>query len=551
MNIGLDLGSTYSILSTYRNELGQIEYLDDNGSVDIPSIVSVDDGGAMFGSYAKDRTGERGVQTYKAFKMLLMEKNEKRLKDRKYDKNHTPKWAAKEFITNLVENSKEAFGDDKIENMVVGAPDIWFEEFETLSSRAVIRDICLGIDGMQKVRVVSEPVLASAYFAYYFQKAKGKPYRGNLLIVDYGGGTLDLSLTEVKSGKDGTAAEIKMLETNGAGENTDRGIGNAGIIYMESLMKRVIKNKTPDLYDDLVDTTAFFKAVDNLEALLKNEAARIENTLKIIDLKHEKKLRTMALRRKIFCGENEYEVTFWDLVDVYNEVIAVVFDEKMEEMITWAREKHNIDVKNLYSENFRIALVGGFGKFALVRRQMMEKFGLSKGKNMGDLREDGISKSVQDRERAISYGAALVAAGEYGICSTAPHSIGIFSVDQATGKETINYMAKYHDEIDLDTPYYLQEYGEDMILQLAGDWADHFVIDHGRGDSKKIKFKAKDKFRKQFENDMEFCAMGVSFGHSDVLTLHLKEYDYFNDRFTGKVVTKDLGIVEDVFDEIK
>ena len=130
--------------------------------------------------------------------MLMMEPDKSLVEYRQYDDAFTPKWAAETFLNEVVFEAEKTFGENTVEQLVVGAPDVWFHNFETLSGRAMVRDICSSIDTVQNVKIVSEPVLASAYFAYNFQKATGQPFDGAILIIDYGGGTLDLSLTEIR-----------------------------------------------------------------------------------------------------------------------------------------------------------------------------------------------------------------------------------------------------------------------------------------------------------------------------------------------------------------
>ena len=78
---------------------------------------------------------------------------------------------------------------------------------------------------------------ASAFFAYNFRQMTKKNFEGNILLVDYGGGTLDITLTNVAA-DDGDSVEIKVLERTGAGENEEGKVGKAGIVYMETVMGR-------------------------------------------------------------------------------------------------------------------------------------------------------------------------------------------------------------------------------------------------------------------------------------------------------------------------
>ena len=225
MNLGIDFGSTYTTVSRYRTDHEVLEAYDTGDGVAIPSVVAVNSNNnkTSTGFVAKARTGKKGFRSFKAFKMLMMEPDKSLVEYRQYDDAFTPKWAAETFLNEVVFEAEKTFGENTVEQLVVGAPDVWFHNFETLSGRAMVRDICSSIDTVQNVKIVSEPVLASAYFAYNFQKATGQPFDGAILIIDYGGGTLDLSLTEIRKGRN-SAYEIKMLESNGAGENTDKHI---------------------------------------------------------------------------------------------------------------------------------------------------------------------------------------------------------------------------------------------------------------------------------------------------------------------------------------
>lgn len=558
MRIGIDFGSTYTTLSRYRVDHGVIEAFEDKGNAYIPTVISLNENNKVhIGGHAKNSTGDEGVRTYKAFKMLLGEKNDDLLRIRQYDSEHTPEWAAGQFMTNLVKKAQSRFKDKNIEKIVVGAPEVWFQKFETLSGRAILRDVCLSMDGVgnESIQIVSEPVLASAYFAYNFQKKCHKAFEGNILIIDYGGGTLDLSLTEIRN-YDSKSAEIRMLESDGAGENTDHSIGNAGIVYMESLLEYVIRKYNPSEADDVIGTSEFYKAVNSLEGELMEASEDIRSliegmSIKRLDKISEKRLKELEeeeMEFSIRCAGHTYEFTYADLVNVYMKVIYPVFEEKMDHMIKLAVEKHHIDVFDKRADGFRIALVGGFGNFYLVRKQMREKFEIS---NTFDRREEDILENEQDCERAISYGAALIASDIFAICNTAPYSMGIIlGIDN----KNVNYMVGYHDKIDLDKPYYLKDTsGEDKYMIMGDGWAKAFVINHGE---KEIRFRLKKEFQKKLENfvhnDFMTFGMGISFSGSDIVTLHIRDYDFYTKKFSDtKQQSFELGKFEEAFEEEK
>lgn len=552
MNLGIDFGSTYTTISRYRTDHQVLEAYDGSDGVLIPSIVSMWQNETWTGRNAKLRTGT-DYRTFKAFKMLMMEQNQSLVEYRQYDDIYTPRWAAETFLNSIVTEAAKTFGEKEIDQLVVGAPDVWFHNFETLSGRAILRDICRSMDGVKDVRIVSEPVLASAYFAYNFERSKGKPFDGSILIIDYGGGTLDLSLTEIRQGTN-NAYEIKMLESNGAGENTEYQIGNAGIVYMETLMADVIRRyETADVADAIIGTSDFYRAVNELEIQLQqgHKTGEIEEIFDIYGSDDLELLEDFKLDKKemIPCGEKKYRVSYADLVRTYDKTIRTIFDEKMDEMIQWAMDEHGIDVYKIKDGKLKIALVGGFGNFYLVRKQMHDKFRFSES----DSREEGIIQNEQDRVRAISYGAALIASGVFETCKTAPYSIGIRST--INGESHTEYMIHYLEEIDLDQPYYItDEQGEKKILCLASDWAEEFVIDYGRGDKGAIRFRAKDEFRDKLtnlvKNEFKTCCFGVSFGESDILRIHVREYDYASGTFAENETVEEIGKFEQAFEQL-
>ena len=90
-------------------------------------------------------------------------------------------------------------------------------------------------------------------------------------------------------------------------------------------------------------------------------------------------------------------------------------------------------------DTFKIALVGGFGNFYLVNRQVEEKFEWSA---LSDKRRTGIINTREDRERAISFGAALLADRIVKIQHTAPYSVGLY-LPTCDNRLNNSYSGKY------------------------------------------------------------------------------------------------------------
>ena len=281
LNIGIDFGSTYTSVSVYRPEIKQLEALTFNqDSPYVPSVAAYNGKKLEFGRSAKLHAGKRGVRVYKAFKMLLTETDEGRLRQRGYDADCPPARIAREFLEDLVRRVLARTGEERVAHLVVGAPEIWFQEVKTIAGRSVLRDICLEIPEIESVQVVSEPAAASAFFSYNYQAITGKAFDGNILLIDYGGGTLDITLTQVMAQTDGEGRqymEIKVLESGGAGENVEGRIGKAGIVYMESVVAEAIR-RAGLLADGREPETdgKFFQAVNALEDELQSRTEEID-----------------------------------------------------------------------------------------------------------------------------------------------------------------------------------------------------------------------------------------------------------------------------------
>lgn len=281
VNLGMDFGSTYTIVSIFREDTQMLEAIVLNqGLPFVPSAVALDNGQYEYGRAAKSRTGKKGVAVYKAFKMLLTETNKEKLRDRGFDEEHTPEQIARIFIESVLRQILKDLQEDRIGKLVVGVPEIWNEGFGTVDGRTIIRNICRSLEFVDKVQVVSEPAAASAFFAHNFYLSTKRNFEGKILLVDYGGGTLDITLTDVIAvgDEEKNSVEIKVLERTGAGENEDREVGKAGIVYMETVMAQaIIRAGAAKNREELLSDGKFYKAVDELEQELQDRTEKIQD----------------------------------------------------------------------------------------------------------------------------------------------------------------------------------------------------------------------------------------------------------------------------------
>ena len=291
-NIGIDFGSTYTTVSAYRNETEKLETVVLGlGTPYIPTIAGGKVGsldGLRYGSAAKGIMGRKDHVLYKAFKMLLTEKKTELLRERGYTEEITPAVVAEKFLTDLIQRVLEHYGEKEIDHVVIGAPEIWFKGVDSLSGRSILRNIFEKMDCVKEVQVVSEPAAASAFFAYNYQTLRNEAYDGHILLIDYGGGTLDITLSKISAGTDSNGKqfmEINVADRQGAGENENGRIGKAGIIYMESLLEEAIRKAGLLEEDEPLETDGkFYKALNELEEEIVNRTTDINSTFEDIGL---------------------------------------------------------------------------------------------------------------------------------------------------------------------------------------------------------------------------------------------------------------------------
>lgn len=538
MKIGIDFGSTYSTFSVYdeRERRARALTLTEDGTVNVPSIVSLEeDGGFDYGKGAKERVGEEDVRIFEAFKMLLIETNKEMLKKRNYDEEYTPGVITEYFLEqNLVQAlERSGTGDKKYEDVVICVPEIWSRGFQTLDGKNLLINILQSERMRSKVeidhvRVVKEPEAASAFFAHNFEKETGEIFNGHLLLIDYGGGTLDITLTEVHSKGDGTM-EICCREDGGAGENhpDEQGngdIGTAGIAYMQNVIRGALcdagilgANEQPDY-----TSPSFQKAVKRLETDLMTKSHQIRREFAsysdLDEILEEEPIEFGALQR--YEGR-KFKVTYQQLYRSYKEIIEQVLRQNIDEINEKVAKRINGNpcTPDMGTRNsFKIALVGGFGTFYLVQRQVEKIYNFS----TSDLRKKNIS--VDNREQAISLGAALIAEGVVTLKKTAQFSIGLFAQDP-DGIRRLHYAIQYHQELETGRPYFIldAETGEPIIYASLNGNVTQFAIgfnpDINEGSLMRISSKMSRKLDALPEYG--FWNVGFSVDENDVLTMHI------------------------------
>ena len=179
--IGIDLGTTNSLAVIYKEGKSE-RILNSLGSYITPSAVSIDDDGQiLIGEAAKDRLISHPDNSASEFKRNMGLRTTVVLAGTSY----TPEELSS-LILKKIKADCEAYLGEPVEEAIISVP-AYFDD----NSRRATR-IAADLSGLKVERLINEP---SAAALAYLNKNGYKD--GTYLVIDFGGGTLDVSVVDV------------------------------------------------------------------------------------------------------------------------------------------------------------------------------------------------------------------------------------------------------------------------------------------------------------------------------------------------------------------
>lgn len=184
MIVGIDLGTTHSLIGVYKD--GEAQLIPNPlGELLTPSVISLlEDGSLVVGAIAKERLHTHPNQTASLFKRVMGTQKKINLGKKAY----LPEELSAMVLKSLI-NDAEAFLNEKVTEAVISVPAYFSNAQREATKRAGI------LAGIKVERLINEPTAAA--LAYGLREGEDKD---TFLIVDLGGGTLDVSLLEVFDG---------------------------------------------------------------------------------------------------------------------------------------------------------------------------------------------------------------------------------------------------------------------------------------------------------------------------------------------------------------
>jgi molecular chaperone DnaK len=186
--IGIDLGTSNSAAAVLRGGrpviIPSAEGISLGGKA-FPSYVAVTaDGQMLVGEPARRQVTANPEGTATAFKRRMGRREKIRLRDREFSPEQLSA-----FLLQKIKRDAEAFLGEPVKQAVVTVP-AYFDD----NQRSATKDAC-GIAGLDVARIVNEPTAAA--LAYGLDRLAQEL---RIVVIDFGGGTLDVTVMEFGKG---------------------------------------------------------------------------------------------------------------------------------------------------------------------------------------------------------------------------------------------------------------------------------------------------------------------------------------------------------------
>lgn len=354
--VGIDLGTTYSCIGAYHAVSGRVDILaDDHGHQCIPSVVAFSGDNILVGYDAVRQADHNPAHTLydaKRFIGKTFSKEELDAEKIRYpfelllDENGmvkyvvgkrlvTPEFVGSQILRTLRHTAEKNLSIP-ITKAVMSVPAEFDENQRNFTRQAAL------LAGIEVLRTINEPTAAA--LAYGLHTKEGIQ---DILVVDLGGGTLDVSLLDIQNG---------MFLTRAMAGNNHLG----GQDFNERLKSHLTSEIERQYGRSLID----MEDVQSLRSAVESAKLRLTN-------QHSTRF-TLHLHSLSNSGLENNVVTFEQTLDrgTFEEVNSDLFQKVLEpiERVLEAGELKPSDVEE-------IVLVGGSTRIPKVRDMIRDYFG--------------------------------------------------------------------------------------------------------------------------------------------------------------------------------
>ena len=198
MNIGIDLGTTFSAVA-YVDSEGKARIIENElGEKLTPSTVMFSDGEIKVGESAKNHSVDKPLEVVQFVKRFIGQRS-----DCFYDVYNEQSYSAEEIsaiiLHKLKENAERRI-NEKVEGAVITVP-AYFDDTRRMATKNAGE-----IAGLNILGIINEPT--SAAIAYCYNDAKEDE---NVMVFDLGGGTFDITILKLVD----NLSKIEVLASTG------------------------------------------------------------------------------------------------------------------------------------------------------------------------------------------------------------------------------------------------------------------------------------------------------------------------------------------------
>jgi len=444
--IGIDLGTTFSCVSYYEGE-GKITIIpNENGNRITPSYVSFTNTERLIGDLAKKNCGQNPKNTIYAFKRfmgsnitdvivqeeknnvpykIIADENNKTMFEVEF-MNEIKQFYPEQISAMILENLKNCaskFLGYEVKKAVVTVPAYFNDAQRGATKNAGI------IAGLDIIRIINEPTSASLAYGIDNMTNQEK----NVLVYDFGGGTLDCSILSIDSG----VFQVKSTsgDTHLGGEDFDNKLRD--YCFMKFCDKYILQTKLNAdnltlLFNILsindlsnIQKYSLKKLIEIINYDIKNIQVKkyLEQLYEVCKLYNNPKLMR---RLKTVCEESKKELSvsdnttviydnFYDSNDLSINITKSFFeklcDDEFERCINPINDA--LSCANLVFDNISdVVLVGGSTRIPRIREILESKF---QGKLRTNINPDeavsigaSINASIINNNDKITDGIVLI-----------------------------------------------------------------------------------------------------------------------------------------------
>ena len=366
--IGIDFGTTNSVVAFYGSKNPEI-ILTPEGDRLLPSVVVfTKTGERLIGNPAKTQliTNVNSIYSVKRlhgkrfseiepylyqFTYEIVEGRDDTLKIKINDTLYSPEEISA-MIFQRLKDSAEHFLNDTIEGAVITVP-AYFND----SQRQATKDAG-EIAGLKVLRIINEPTAASLAFSLDLKKKQ------NIVVYDFGGGTIDISVLEVKDDV------IKVLSTAG-----DINLG--GVDFDVLISRQLVEDIKNEFDIDLTDKKLAIQRIRDAAENAKKELSGIEECE--INLPFIADTNEGPIHFQRYFNRSEFESLIRARV------------EKTLEICKIALMKANLSIEEIDE----ILLVGGSTRIPFVQRKVCDFFKKTPNKKINPDEVVAIGAAIQ------------------------------------------------------------------------------------------------------------------------------------------------------------